>query len=96
MKQLLAGDYFVLKLLLIFALFAGVIVACSNVVEEANVGQCLQHKYENGTFKVKKKSEEELVLEELRPEGPGPIKIVNRFYGGWIVVTCPEKDQWPK
>lgn len=78
-----------LKIIFLLAMIAG----CSNVVKEAEVGQCLQHKFENGTFKVKKKSEEQLVLEELSPLGPGPIKVVNRFYGGWIVVACPPEGK---
>ena len=77
----------------LLACLFGVVLGCSNIVEEANVGQCLQHKYENGTFKVKKKTEEQLILEELRQEGPGPIKVVNRFYGGWVKVICPEEPK---
>ena len=76
-------------LLIMLSMVAG----CSNVVKEAEVGQCLQHKFENGTFKVKKKTEEQLVLEEFSPVGPGPIKVVNRYYGGWIVVSCPEEKK---
>ena len=35
-------------------------MGCANVVEEAEIGQCLQHKFENSMFKVKK-SEDQLV-----------------------------------
>ncbi len=77
-------------------LILGVIMGCANVVEEAEIGQCLQHKFENGMFKVKKKSEDQLVLEELSAIGPGPIKVVNRFYGGWIVVACPQEKAQEK
>jgi len=75
------------------------------MVKQAELGECLIHRAEVGVYRVVKKSDEELILEQLL-NGPsensnfgqptatsttrrGPLKVINRYYGGWQKTSCP-------
>lgn len=74
---------------IVFLITGLFVFGCASLVDKAKVGDCLESKYESGTWKVVKNDGEKLTVEEVTlGKRLGEIKFINKFYGGWEVIKC--------
>jgi len=71
-------------------LLVGLLLSCSNHLIKSKTGECIEHKFEKGIYKIKKRTNNQIVAQKIGKKGIlGEIKVIGPLYGGWISSVCP-------
>ena len=72
------------------------ITGCSSIAQTGKVGECIQHDYEDGVYKIVK-TEDKRIIAELQTKNIDEQKIleISWLYGGWNKVNCPADVKMP-
>ena len=75
-----------MKIIILLVFFS----ACSNNFIKSKSGDCIKHKFEAGVYKIKKRTNNQIVAQKVDKNGIlGKIKVIGPLYGGWIPTDCP-------
>ena len=73
-----------------------IISGCSTIATKGKLGQCIRHKYQNGTFKIVKVDDSKIIA-ELQTKNIDEQKLIEigHLYGGWVQEPCPKDIKMP-